>query len=485
MRMEDLKYTHINQVNQINVNIPRVVIAATQSSSGKTTVVTGLLRALKNRGIKVQPYKVGPDYIDPSYHGMAAGRQGHNLDTWLVAEDKITDLFAKESSGTDISVIEGVMGLYDGGKNGISSTAQLAKKLKAPVILVINVQSMGDSAAAIALGFKLYDSEVNIAGVILNRLGSATHKALIEKAMAKINIPVLGAIYRDDSVHMPERHLGLTPAQENNAKEIIDIISEKIAKEVYLDKIIQLAQNAPALTISQENNQDIVQDITIGVAYDKAFSFYYPASLAQLAKQGAKLEFFSPLHDTTIPKNANALIFGGGFPEVFAEELAQNKSMLNSIRQAAENKMPIYAECGGFMYLMEGIFDFNGVFHEMAGIIPAKAQMHKKLQTVGYVKAKNLTDNILGNTNESFHGHEFHFSSQINDVKDNDIDDKASSQDFPWAFEFTKMRNNAKYNAGYAKDNILGSYLHLHFLGSPSAAISFVKKARAYKHNLK
>ncbi len=457
----------------IKKNIPRIVIAATQSSSGKTTVVTGLLRALKNRGIAVQPYKVGPDYIDPSYHGMAAGRAGHNLDTWLVPEDKINDLFAKESAGADIAVIEGVMGLYDGGKNGISSTAQLAKKLQAPVILVINVQSMGDSAAAIALGFKLYDKDVNLAGVILNRLGSPTHKALIEEAMAKINIPVFGAISRDDSVHMPERHLGLTPAQENNAKDVIDIISEKIAREVYLDDIIELAKSAPPIEVSEDSAEIKRKDITIAVAKDKAFSFYYPASLAQLTKQGASIEFFSPLNDREIPENADALIFGGGFPEVFADKLAENTSMLESIRRAHESKMPIYAECGGFMYLMEGIFDFDGNFYQMVNLIPAKAQMHKKLQTVGYVKARILADNILGKADTQFHGHEFHFSSQIKD-------ENKSDKEFPWAFEFTKMRNNAKYKAGYAKDNILGSYLHLHFLGSPSGAVSLVEKAEAY-----
>ena len=454
------------------VNIPRVVIAATQSSSGKTTVVTGILRALKNKGMKVQPFKVGPDYIDPSYHGMASGRAGHNLDTWLVDKSRINDLFAEEADGADIAVIEGVMGLYDGGKNGISSTAQLAKKLQAPVILVINVQSMGDSAAAIALGFKLYDEDVNLAGVILNRLGSPTHKALIEEAMAKINVPMFGAIYRDDSVHMPERHLGLTPAQENNAKEVIEIISAKIAKEVYLDKIIELAHTAPLLYVQEDKRVKAAEDVVIAVAQDKAFSFYYPASLKQLSACGAKIEFFSPLEDEAVPSNACALIFGGGFPEVFADTLAANKSMLNSIRRANENKMPIYAECGGYMYLMQGIFDFDGNFHAMAGIIPATAKMNKKLQTVGYVQAKNLQDNILGEKDETYHGHEFHFSTQ-----------NEQAQDFPWAFEFTKMRNNARYKAGYAKDNILGSYLHLHFLGAPEAADSLVKKAREYHKN--
>lgn len=454
------------------VNIPRVVIAATQSSSGKTTVVTGILRALKNKGMKVQPFKVGPDYIDPSYHGMAAGRAGHNLDTWLVDESRINDLFASEAENADIAIIEGVMGLYDGGKNGISSTAQLAKKLQAPVILVINVQSMGDSAAAIALGFKLYDEEVNLAGVILNRLGSPTHKMLIEEAMARINVPVFGAVYRDDSVHMPERHLGLTPAQENNAKEIIEIISAKIAKEVYLDEIIKLACAAPPLEVQENKQSNTAKDIVIAVAKDKAFSFYYPASLKQLSDCGAKIEFFSPLEDETIPSNASALIFGGGFPEIFADKLAANKSMLTSIRRANENKMPIYAECGGYMYLMQGIFDFDGNFHAMAGIIPATAKMNKKLQTVGYVKAKNLHDNILGEKDCVYHGHEFHFSTQSEEA-----------QDFPWAFEFVKMRNNAEYKAGYAKDNILGSYLHLHFLGSKKAADCLLEKAREYYKN--
>lgn len=453
------------------MNIPRVVIAATQSSSGKTTVVTGILRALKNRGIKVQPYKVGPDYIDPSYHGMAAGRRGHNLDTWLVPEEKITDLFASEAKGADISVIEGVMGLYDGGKNGVSSTAQLAKKLQAPVILVINVQSMGDSAAAIALGFKLYDQDVNLAGVILNRLGSPTHKALIEEAMAKINIPVLGAVFRDNSMTMPERHLGLTPAQESNAQEVVNKIADKIANEVYLDKIIELAKTAPDLAITDEIKTDVPKDVTIGIARDKAFSFYYPASLDELASCGVNIKFFSPLNDKTIPDDVDALIFGGGFPEVFARELAQNTSMINSIRKAHEAKMPIYAECGGFMYLMEGIYDFEQQFYPMVGIIPAKAQMHKKLQMVGYVKAKILQDNILGKAQTVFNGHEFHFSTQIEDEK---------VADFPWAFEFTKMRNNATYKAGYAKDNIVGSYLHLHFLGCKTAAISLAEKARVY-----
>lgn len=452
------------------VNIPRVIIAATQSSSGKTTVVTGILRALKNKGIKVQPYKVGPDYIDPSYHTMAAGRKGHNLDTWLVNESQITDLFVSESKDADIAIIEGVMGLYDGGKNGVSSTAQLAKTLNAPVILVINVQSMGDSAAAIALGFKMYDEGVNLAGVILNRLGSPTHKSLIEEAMAKIGIPVLGAVFRDDSVHMPERHLGLTPAGENDAREVIDIISEKIAKEVYLDDILKIANTAPDLEFKDFTKQSITDKVTIAIAKDKAFSFYYPASLAQLEALGAKLEFFSPLDDEKIPDNADAVIFGGGFPEIFADKLSQNISMVESIRSANAKKMPIYAECGGFMYLMQGIYDFEQNFHEMVGIIPAKAQMNKKLQTVGYVKAEILADNVVGKQGMVINGHEFHFSTQV------EVD-----EDFPWAFEFTKMRNNMKYKAGYAKDNVVGSYLHLHFLGAKDNANWFVEKAREYK----
>ena len=453
-------------------HIPRIVLAAPQSSSGKTTVVTGILAVLNKKGLKVQPFKIGPDYIDPSYHAIAADRPGHNLDTWLVDKKKISQLFAGYSYNADMAVVEGVMGLYDGGQNGVSSTAELAKILKAPVILVINCRSMGDSAAALALGFKTYDKDVDFAGVILNCLGSATHEQMIRDAMQKLEIPVFGAIRRDDEMKMPERHLGLTPAGEKDTTEKIAYIAEKIAAQVDLPGIIKIAQAAPAVSFTEsEVLPEINKTVKIAVARDKAFSFYYAAGLDVLKSLGAQIEFFSPIADKKLPE-CDAVILGGGFPELFVDELSQNASMLESLRQADASGMPIYAECGGFMYLMQTIKDFDGKVWKMAGIIPAHAVMQRKLQTVGYVTAQAVGNNILMADGKTIHGHEFHFS-----VQENPDDDST----FPWAFVFTKNRTNAQYKAGYSRNNVLASYLHLHFFGAVSAAKQFVQKAYEYK----
>ena len=450
-------------------NIPRIVLAAPQSSSGKTTVVTGILGALYKNGLTVQPFKIGPDYIDPSYHTIAAHRPGHNLDTWLVDEQRISQLFAEASVNADIAIIEGVMGLYDGGKNGISSTAELAKKLNAPIILVINCRSMGDSAAALALGFREYDPDINLSGVILNCLGSATHEQMIRDAMGRLNIPVLGAVQRDDALKMPERHLGLTPAGEKDTTKKIAYITEKISRQVDLKALIQTAKTALPLPYEDLIIDALPSSVKIAVAKDEAFSFYYAAGLNILKKLGARIEFFSPIHDTSLPE-CDAVILGGGFPELFVDCLASNISMLNSIKKAAADKIPLYAECGGFMYLMRQIKDFTGKTWKMANVIPADAIMQEKLQTVGYVTAQALTDNIIATKGQILHGHEFHFSMQA-----------AAAAAFPWAFLLTKNRTNSQYKAGYYNDNILASYFHLHFLGSIKAAKRFIQKAVEYK----
>lgn len=455
-------------------SIPRIVLAAPQSSSGKTTVVIGALRALTESGYKVQPFKIGPDYIDPSYHSIAAKRTGHNLDTWLVPKKKINDLFINTAKDADIAVIEGVMGLYDGGKNDISSTAQLAKLLQAPVVLVIDCRAMGASAAALALGFKEYDLAVNFAGVILNRLGSATHEAMIREAMEKLNIEVLGAIRRDENMKMPERHLGLMPAYEKDTNDKITYIGQQIAAQIDCEKLVAVAKASPVLSTTQQSTLENAMPaiVDIAIARDEAFSFYYTAGINELKKLGARIKYFSPLHDDALPI-CDAVIFGGGFPELFAKELSSNKTMLASLRHVVANKMPIYAECGGYMYLMRELVDFDGNIWPMAGIIPTRAIMKKRLQTVGYVSAKTLTDNILLPVGASLHGHEFHFSVQEESV----------DESFPWAFLFTRNRNNKQYKSGYSKGNILGSYLHMHFLGSPEAAKHLLANAAVFKTN--
>ncbi|GMA99416.1 cobyrinate a,c-diamide synthase [Pelosinus sp. IPA-1] len=460
------------------INIPRIVIAGTHSGVGKTTIVTGILAVLKEKGLTIQSYKVGPDYIDPGYHQLASGKVAHNLDTWLVPTDKLVPIFAKTASDNDIVIIEGVMGLYDGGRTGISSTAAIAKILKTPVVLVIDARSVGESAAAIALGYKMYDQEVNLVGVIINRLGSQTHKSMICDALDRIGIPVLGCIYRNDALHMPERHLGLTPVTEHNASDRISELREQISSQLDINKLLEIAQSSPSLCSLEEvtnNSKKIPLNLRIGVAQDDAFSFYYPESLDVLKSLGAEIIPFSPISDNELPQ-VDGLLFGGGFPEMFANELAVNVSMRQSIKQACQEGMPVYAECGGFMYLTKKIVDFEGQKYDMVGAIPATCSMQSKLQTVGYVEATALTENILCDNGDILRGHEFHFSQMI-------IDE--NQKDFPWAFEFKKTRTGEVYNGGYASKNVVASYLHMHFAGNEKNALRFLSSCKLFKQKRK
>lgn len=452
-------------------NYPRLVIAATQSGSGKTTIVSGILAALKNRGLKVQSYKIGPDYIDPGFHEIASGRPSHNLDSWLVGEKKLAEIFLSTFGDSDIAVIEGVMGLYDGGKNGISSTAEVAKILNAPVILVIDAKSMGTSAAAVALGFREFDKEINFAGVILNRLGSESHEKMIRDALKKIGVKCFGVLKRDENFILPERHLGLVPTAENNFSAVIEKISAAVETQVDLNNLISIAQSAETL---QKNYPSIHLSIypsfiKIAVAKDEAFNFYYEESLRELEKLGAEIIFFSPLEDKILPKNIDGLILGGGFPEMFAGRLEKNISMRKSIKSAAENNLPIFAECGGYMYLMKSIKNFDGEIFKMCDVIPNRAEMTKKLQTVGYVEAALRKNCIIGAAGDKIHAHEFHFSIETENLAEEEI------------FDCEKLRTGKKYFVGYAEKNIVASYLHIHFAGCPNATKNFVDACKKFR----
>jgi len=447
---------------------PRLIIAAAHSSSGKTTVTCGIIAALVARGLRVHPYKVGPDYIDPGYLGLAAGVQADNLDTWLTDETVMKKIFVSASKNADISIIEGVMGLYDGGRSGISSTAQIAKALGAPVLLVIDVRSMGESAAAIAKGFRDYDPAVDIRGVIINRYSSENHKKMVCEAIERIGLPVVGAVPGNKEAKVWERHLGLLPVSENDDCEYNENVKRMIESEINLGVLIKIAQSAPPLEDEAIIKQHADKKVKIAVAHDEAFSFYYPESIAVLEAAGAEIICFSPVHDKNIPE-CHGLIFGGGFPEVFAAQLAANFSMKDAIMRAAENGMPIYAECGGFMYLTREIKNFDSKIYKMAGVIPISCKMNDSMRTVGYVTAKALTDNVIALKGDELRGHEFHFSNTEAD------------ENIPHAFEFTKNRTQEKYIAGFANQNILGSYLHLHFAGFPKAAERFVEVCTKYK----
>ncbi len=475
----------------MSYEIPRLVMAAVSSGCGKTTVVTGLLSALRNQGIKVQSYKIGPDYIDPGYHRLASGRPAHNMDTWLMSRETMVNAFIDNAKDADISIIEGVMGLYDGGRGGISSTAEIARLLDAPVVLVIDCKSMGASAAAIAMGFREYARDIRIAGVVLNRLGSENHQRMIEEAMAGIGMPVLGAVRRNELLAMPERHLGLLPAEENaREQQAVDAMGEAMGRQLNLAGLMQLAHDARPLDrmVSQAELyiQKVVEGrkrsfpddfgrIKIGLARDEAFSFYYPESLAVLSQLGAQIVEFSPLRDKKLPE-VDGLLFGGGFPEMFAGELSANEEMLSDIRKAADKGMPMFAECGGYMYLSQSLTDFEGKVYAMAGLLPAQVQMNKKLQMVGYVEAQLQQDCCLGAAGLKIRGHEFHFSSEI--TGEADITGER-------AFSFTRMRNGAVYPGGFVanRGNIVGSYLHLHFAGCPEAAAAFV--GSCWNYNIK
>lgn len=365
------------------------------------------------------------------------------------------------------------MGLYDGGRAGVSSTATVAKLLKAPVVLVIDAKSMGESAAAIALGFKLYDPEVNLAGVIINRLGSESHKLMVCEAMDRLGIPVIGTVFRNNELSMPERHLGLTPVTEQDAAAVVDKIGLQVAEQVDLDKLVTVAKTAGPLPKHQApaTSSHTKTPIRIGVAQDDVFTFYYPSSLEVLAEFGAEIIPFSPLTDKQLPV-VDGIILGGGFPEMFVRELSANIDMRQDILQAAKAGMPIYAECGGLMYLARQITDFDGQTYDMAGVIPAVCQMQSKLETVGYVEAKALTNNVLCTSGESLRGHEFHFSRMLPEV---------NGAEFPWAFAFKKMRTGAIYQGGYAAGNVLASYLHMHFAGNRQAAEQFVRRCAQYR----
>ncbi len=443
--------------------IPRIVIAGTHSGVGKTTLVTGLLAAFKQQGLRVQSYKVGPDYIDPGYHALASGRPAHNLDTWLLPPAAIQPVFIQTAADSDLVIIEGVMGLFDGGKNGISSTAAIAKLLNAPVILVIDAKAMGESAAALVLGFKQYDPDVRLAGVIVNRLGSDSHGTIVEEALQKIGMPVLGKVRRNDQLAAPERHLGLTPVAETAGAALVRQMGSQIAKQVELPAILTIARSAVPLSYEQPPARTDRARTRIGVAFDEAFSFYYPASLGALESQGAELVYFSPLHDDKLP-DVDGLLFGGGFPEMFVSELAANQAMLSQIFLAGRRGMPCVAECGGLMYLSRQIVDFSGRPFNMVGLIPAVCAMDNKLQTVGYVEATALTDNVLCAAGQTLRGHEFHFSTFV-------PDDEYGER---WAFQFKKMRTGQTYDGGFVGKNIVASYLHMHFLGSAHSARRFV-----------
>ena len=435
-----------------------IIIAGASSSSGKTSITCGILCAFRRQGLRVCAYKIGPDYIDTEYLRRAGDCEVYNLDTWLTNKNLTCELFLKTSRDKDIAIIEGAMGLYDGGEH---STAAIAKLLNAPVVLVINAKSLGESAAAVALGFQNYDKEIKIAGVILNFVGSDTHEKIISDALESVNIKLFGALRRNKEISIPERHLGLLPVFEN--KFDFDRLADSVEKNLNLEALLEEIPedfNFPSLSVTSYFLIPNSYLLKVAVARDAAFSFYYPESLEILRELGAEIIFFSPLKDKILPE-ADAYIFGGGFPEIFARELSNNFSMLESVRQCSKK---ILAECGGLMYLCKSLRGLDGEKFKMAGLVPFDSFMTER-PIIGYMEARALQENLICEKDSLIRGHEFHYSR---------VEPDFSFYKENCAFELTRRSGGEKYFGGYVNENILASYLHINFFGNVNAAKKFL-----------
>ncbi len=465
-----------------------VLIAGTQSGVGKTTLTMGLIAALRRRGLRVQPFKCGPDYIDPTYHTLAAGQPCRNLDTWMVPPDRAVAMYHRAAAGSDIAVIEGVMGLFDGFSysDEEGSSAQIAKLTGAPVLLVLDVGKMARSAGALALGYTQFDPGLNIAGFILNRCGSTNHfegvRLAVERASGR---PVVGWLPKDANLHIPERHLGLVPTDERGElTAFVEHAADVIGRYFDLDAIVELSkqQNSPPLNPPRWGGSSPLtpvgggweggeiaagQKIKIAVARDAAFSFYYEDNLDLLREAGAEICFFSPLADSALPPGTSGLYLGGGFPEMYAAQLSANTPLLDAVRRAHAARLPIFAECGGFMLLTEAITDLEGQSHPMAGLVPGVVQMQPKLVSLGYRLVESPGGNWLLPAGATTRGHEFHWSTWSLQEAGQHTDTAA------WAIQPRRAGGQPKLD-GYAQGNLIASYVHLHFAHDLRLARNFV-----------
>lgn len=497
------------------MNIPRLVVAGVSSGVGKTTITCAIINGLREQNLSVTPFKVGPDYIDPIYLELSAGRAAYNLDAWLMGtKNQLLESFITRAKDADVSVIEGVMGYYDGygGDTDLASTYHVASITRSPVILVIDASKMSRSVAAVAAGFRTWKKNSRIAGVILNRLGSDRHKDFCTSALHDAEIPVVGTIYRDDSMHLEERHLGLRSTEDRNVLQArLKSLGKNESMSLNINKIHQImlsARSLPSLAKMADAGQtrgtrgkvnkalpQIHRGLSkkpprtlpktkgdkpvIAVAFDSSFNFYYQDNLDALRREGADLVFFSPISDKKVPA-CDGLYIGGGFPEILAEELARNESMKRSVRRVAQDEAPVYAECGGLMYLSKNIKSLDGRTHKMVGLFDTGVVMTKKpvLQyTSGFIESYTP---ITGSKGRAFKGHEFHYSRMVDvprdarfamvlDYKDEDYDEYMSVN-----------KGISEAEDGIMVYDTLAAYGHLYFDMSAFASM-FVANCGSYK----
>ena len=448
------------------------VIAGTSSGCGKTIVTLGLLRALMARHLRVQPFKIGPDYLDSGWHSAVSGVPSRNLDAFMLPTPTLNGLFNQQMQQADVAVIEGVMGLYDGyGTDpNYCSSAAMAKQLGCPVILLVDGKAVSTSIAATVMGFQRFDPSLNIAGVILNRVNSDSHYQLLAEAITRYcGLPVLGRVPVMADVALPSRHLGLVPAQENLPQdERWQQLAKQLEETINIDHLLALSRlnslpegKAPTLP-----DAALADGLTLALAEDEAFNFYYPDNLDLLEQAGVKIQRFSPLHDNAVP-DCQMIWLGGGYPEVHAATLAANFKMHESLKQAHQRRIPLYAECGGLMYLGESLTDGEGETHAMCGVLPGHSQMGKRLTRFGYCEATARQDTLLASKGETLRGHEFHYSD--------------FSCPLPAALDCCKWRDGvaiSRWQGGFQHEATFASYLHVHFAQRPEMLNRWLKLAR-------
>ncbi|MGE7390239.1 cobyrinate a,c-diamide synthase [Streptomyces sp. NPDC004126] len=451
------------------MNVPRLVIAAPSSGSGKTTVATGLMAAFAERGLAVSPHKAGPDYIDPGYHALATGRPGRNLDAFMCGPELVGPLFAHGAAGCDLAVVEGVMGLYDGaaGRGELASTAQVAKLLRAPVVLVVDASSQSRSVAALVHGFASFDPQVRLGGVILNKVGSDRHEAMLREALEEAGMPVLGVMRRVPQVATPSRHLGLVPVAERRADAVAAVaaLAEQVRAGCDLDALMALARTAPELQCEPWSAQEAVTPVggprpVVAVAGGPAFTFSYAEHAELLRAAGAEVVTFDPLRDEALPEGTSGLVIGGGFPEVYAPELSANEPLRKAVADFAAAGGPVAAECAGLLYLARSL---DG--KPMCGVLDADARMSERL-TLGYREAVAVSDSSLAAAGTRLRGHEFHRT----------VVEPGAGAAPAWGFTHPERRVE-----GFVRQGVHASYLHTHWAAQPSVARRFAEAAAAHR----
>ncbi|MER5254604.1 MULTISPECIES: cobyrinate a,c-diamide synthase [unclassified Streptomyces] len=453
--------------------VARLVVAAPSSGCGKTTVATGLMAAFTEAGLAVSPHKVGPDYIDPGYHALATGRPGRNLDAYMCGPGMVAPLFNHGARGSDLAVVEGVMGMYDGasGQGELASTAHVSKLLRAPVVLVVDASSQSRSVAALVHGFASWDPEVRIGGVILNKVGSARHETLLREALGESGVPVLGALGRVQQARTPSRHLGLVPVAERQAEAVgsVAALASRVREGCDLEAILALARSAPAMTgetwdpgaaapPAQDGPRAAALRPVVAVAGGAAFSFSYTEHAELLTAAGADVVAFDPLHDEELPPGTAGLIIGGGFPEVYAPELSANEPLRKAVAELALSGAPVAAECAGLLYLTR---ELDG--KPMCGVLDARSRMSERL-TLGYREAVAVSDSPLAAVGTRMRGHEFHRT----------VVEPGAGAAPAWGMHSPERRVE-----GFVQQGVHASYLHTHWAAEPGVARRFVERCGA------